>query len=251
MKEGVLKKNSKKVDILALHGFWGRGSQWKNLLSSFSFWAPDLFTFDSPWGPQRFQNMKDWAKSWNQWVRQEVGVGVELWGYSLGGRLALHAFLLEPELYRSLVLLSAHPGGELDVQARKSWDEKWSQDFLQISWEELFQKWNGQNLFKHDSLPPRFFEGMSREALSQAFLKWSPRNHSFSLEDLKTFRNRIFWVCGGKDFKYKSLYQRLRAQGRVQNLCEVPTCGHRLIQAQPQDFWAAFEVCRLEHCSVK
>src|SRR5438270_3221228 len=106
------------VTVFALHGFLGLARDWSSLkiegrIEGGETHAVDLFRTLSPATGASFE---DWAGEFNRLARGVDGRRVLL-GYSLGGRLALHALLDEPGQWDAAVMVSTHPG--LDEPGKK------------------------------------------------------------------------------------------------------------------------------------
>ena len=154
-------------EIFALHGFLGSPSDWQLLEKAFpkaKLHAVDLFD-------KRYsQSLIDWAKSFNESAKQSNGKRI-LIGYSLGGRLALHALLDNPSLWSAAILISANPGlkSEQERSDRLASDSRWASRFLIESWDVLLDDWNKQPIFANDSFSfQRCEKDFSRAQLAEA-----------------------------------------------------------------------------------
>src|SRR5690606_21950754 len=112
-----------------------------------SCYAVDYFNHDKL-GPQN--NFAAWAKNFNTWVTEITqGSPAYLVGYSLGGRLALHALKENPKLWQQVFLLSTNPGLQDDsargIRARQ--DQAWAEKFKSDPWDEVLEHWNAQAVF--------------------------------------------------------------------------------------------------------
>src|SRR5512141_1235766 len=117
--------------ITALHGFLGLPSDWNFLRQAgFEIETPELDAIPSS--------------------------GQTLLGYSLGGRMALHA-LVGGATYERAVIVSANLGIEGDDArlSRRRADEHWARRFETQPWEPLMRDWNAQPLFGGHAMPRR------------------------------------------------------------------------------------------------
>jgi len=89
---------------------------------------------------------------------------VDVGGYSLGGRVALHVALRHPTLVARLVVLSASRGIEDEVEraARRRRDEDLAEHLLEIGTNSFLDEWLAQPLFA--TLPDDPYERASRSA---------------------------------------------------------------------------------------
>ncbi|MCX6865074.1 MAG: hypothetical protein NTV46_02435, partial [Verrucomicrobia bacterium] len=74
------------------------------------------------------------------------GNGRALLGYSMGGRLALHALLEENPPWQAAIIVSAHPGleAEAERETRRTADAAWAHQALTGNWQEFLAAWDAQ-----------------------------------------------------------------------------------------------------------
>jgi len=143
-----------KIVLYALHGFLGKPSDWKDLFQKSdlqTIHAVDIFNAFS------LDSLTDWIEGFNQSIeRKRAGSLRVLMGYSLGGRLALHALFQNPTLWDAAIIISAHPGLSSDNEKhqRLSIDEEWACRFENEPWDELMQAWNSRDVFSGDGFKP-------------------------------------------------------------------------------------------------
>ncbi len=232
------------VSSIFLHGFLGRPDDWNqtilNLESLRAIRTHLLDYFSIPaLSPQN--SFEVWASHFANWVRAELGPGPHaLVGYSLGGRLALHALENSPDLFTQGILISTNPGLDseaLDARvARIDNDEIWSQRFMSDSWNILTQDWDRQNVFDHCQVrpAPRLEEQYQRSLLSLALINWS-------LGRQKNFRpllghhpgQTITWLTGGLDAGAMSLHDELKTKYPKLNCQIIEKAGHRILIDAP------------------
>lgn len=103
--------------VVLLHGFLGRGADWRpvreRLPDAWDVLAPDLPGHGAAVGLAEVEYTMDGAA---ERVLTETDGPVDLVGYSMGGRLALHLAVTRPAWVRRLVLVSASPGLRTDAQ---------------------------------------------------------------------------------------------------------------------------------------
>lgn len=187
------------------------------------------------------------ASDWEfmPWVR-----GVDLWGwdgdldsvqidadavigYSMGGRLALHAL----DQVRAAVIVSAHPGLTEGQGARLENDLCWARKALADDWQDFLAEWHAQPVFARGSFEPdRSGLESRRQAIASAFERWSLGRQGNLLPRLAEVQIPVLWVNGSLDEKFV----RLGAQA-----CEVlpngehvvvDGCGHRVPWEAPEEF---------------
>lgn len=158
-----------------------------------------------------------------------------LCGYSLGGRLALHAYLSRPAAWKGLILLGAHPGLEdrHDAAARRESDERWAARLKNLPWEEFYRTWTAQPVFRGDSPTPRPEpDPAEKEAMIRAFRCWSLGTQENLLPRLKQAFAREHTPCllltGELDAKFTALSARLARELPGAQHVVLPGAGHRL-----------------------
>ena len=136
--------------IYALHGFLGRPDDWTKLLPSGAlFHSLNALDFFNDRSIHAFWR---WAERFNHKAAIDNAPRV-LMGYSLGGRLAMHALILQPDLWDAAVIISAHGGLETaeERQQRCLADEQWAIRFENEPWQTLMQAWNTREVFREDA----------------------------------------------------------------------------------------------------
>lgn len=217
--------------IWALHGFLGVASDWDFLLPREKVKAVDLY--------ENQQNFQLWAKSFNQRVRESGAESNILLGYSLGGRLALHVFFDDPELWSKALFLSTHPGlkTEEEKEQRLQMDEVWAQRFLGDPWRDVMAGWNDQSVLSQGSSPQRSEENYEREKLAFCLRSWS-----LGLQDdfrplIAEHREKITWLTGERDEKFSALAKEPSIQGH-----SLKDCHHRLLWEPSAQEWLRQEL---------
>ena len=178
-------------------------------------------------------SLMDWAAAFNSEVRAAGESENFLVGYSMGGRLALHALLDDPGLWTKAVIVSAHPGllDEREKLERMAGDAEWAGLALTSDWSQLLQKWDAQSVLhgKGAEQPdPRMRLVNRRRAIARSFMEWSLGKQ----EDLRARFSEIacplLWLTGERDEKFTALAREavpLLEHGQHE---VMPSVGHRL-----------------------
>lgn len=164
-------------------------------------------------------SMQAWAKEFNSQVATYGAERNILVGYSMGGRLGLHAMQDRPELWEQGLFISSHPGLDEGHKERLIADERWAERFEKEGWESLQAAWNGQNVFDASNQPRRHEHDYCRNELAAQLRNFSLGHQNVSLPQNAT------WVVG----EYDSKFRQLLPQARV-----IPQSGHRVIFDNPQ-----------------
>jgi len=159
-------------------------------------------------------------------------------GYSMGGRVALHAALERPEAVRGLVLIGATAGiDDPDERAaRRSADEDLAARIEQIGVDAFLDEWLANPLFA----------GLTTEAAHRDDrLRNSSHGLASSLRHTGTGTQEPLWnrleeidvpaliIAGEHDPKFRALGERLSAGLCDATIAVVPDAGHTVHLEQP------------------
>ncbi|MDA7508581.1 hypothetical protein N8488_01170, partial [Akkermansiaceae bacterium] len=106
--------------IHCLHGAVGSFRAWETLSQELneSVNALDLWRLFDRSTPTLFEA--------GRIISEGAEFGDLILGYSMGGRLALHALTAAPEKWRAAIIVSAHPGLVSGQQERREEDREWA-----------------------------------------------------------------------------------------------------------------------------
>lgn len=214
-----------KKAIYALHGFLGKPEDWDFLKQS----TPDLHAINL--SDYHNLSLADWAKTFNAHVKVHDTQHNILVGYSLGGRLALHALLDNPSLWQQAVLISTHPGLHTveEKTSRITADVHWANRFENESWEPLMQGWHEQSVFQSDSFLYRHEADYKRAALAHQLRHWSTGFQADLREAIATLPMPMLWIAGEKDAKYLECMKTLSFCHPQSKTWIAPNAGHRVL----------------------
>ena len=227
-----------KGTIWCLHGAVGMADDWRAF--SVPGWAVkrvDLWRFLDccPMGLEAFgKALNEEARSGNRGAGS--GSRNVLLGYSMGGRLALHA-LLTGGPWSAAVVVSAHPGleEEADRAARRETDAEWASRALSGDWAAFLGAWNAQSVLSGgvEGLADRSRLETRRRSVARSFMDWSLGHQEALAGRIAEIRCPLFWVAGERDGKFRSLMEQVvrRVAGpghpRIESWV-APGAGHRV-----------------------
>ena len=153
-------------------------------------------------------------------------------GYSLGGRVAMHLAVAQPELVTALIVIGAHPGYEdvAERDARAAADDEKADHLLEVGLPAFLDEWLAQPLF--DSLPPEADQREERLTNDPAELARTLRNLSTGRQAplwnlLPALEMPVLYLAGEDDDAYVRLgRQAVAAIGDNAMLETVPQAGH-------------------------
>ena len=191
-------------------------------------------------------DFQQWTKELRLQVENRLQPGEPQWlmGYSLGGRLALHALLDSPQLWAGGIAIAADPGikaREGQARARERClqrDLGWGQRFLTEPWERLLRDWDRQSVFTGYACSLNRTEvAFDRYRIRQLFDRFSKGRQA----DLRTalaqhHRPPILFVSGEHDRKYVTIGSELEDTCECITHTIVPTAGHRVPWENPSGF---------------
>lgn len=245
--------------LVFLHGFLGRPSDWQDVAALAGphqkIIIPDYMNIEGIGPDQGFEN---WGAQFNRWLvselnRQSLDIKlcqIHLIGYSLGGRLALHAFSAQPNRYQRLSLISTNPGFSADQttarQLRHTSDAAWADKFLNEPWHEVLEKWNAQDVFVGSRREPvRLETEYNKNSLAASLVNWSLANQKNFIEVLAPMETsvltKIVLINGSLDKKYLEISNKIikslpAIQGHV-----IQDSGHRVPYDQPVGLWSSLQ----------
>jgi len=241
----------KPATLIALHGNLGRPEDWAGLPApSDELHAPALWDWaERGWG---FSEVAEHLLAEAEAVRQ-AGRSPWLAGYSLGGRLALHALALRPEVWSGAVILSAHPGLAVPAEraSRVARDARWAERARHEPWDRFLESWDSQPVFGVDrsgELPgdapdPRLGLESRREAVARAFELWSLGRQEDLRPALERCGTPMIWVTGAEDLAFSRLGEEMAGRLPCCRHLALPGLGHRLLEA-PEQLASAFAQLR-------
>lgn len=236
-----------KINYVFLHGFLGVPEDWNELVKNIHSLDPKaqchlVDYFKNPnLSPKN--NFHQWTENFLMWLEAQCGnEPILLFGYSLGGRLALHAFDKKPERFQKLFLFSANPGLPETQQFERSQrienDQIWARRFLVDSWSDLMSGWNSQAVFVGSKAEPRRDEPRyRRDLLSKALTNWSVGLQKDLRPVLKENAKKVTWVVGDLDKTYIQMTKDIFKICPEMNYFICPQSGHRVLHDQPIELY--------------
>lgn len=190
--------------------------------------------------------LADFGKALNADASGEVfrGSGRALLGYSMGGRLALHALLEKSHPWQAAVIVSAHPGLETQAEreTRRAADAAWATLALTGNWQEFLHAWNAQPVLGGPMREPQASGSlvMRRREIARSFVDWSLGAQQALWDRLHEITIPVLWVAGGNDPKFRTLAERAVSLIPNSRLATAPGSGHRVPWEAEE--WLAREV---------
>ena len=164
--------------------------------------------------------------------------GDALVGYSMGGRIALHAALREPGRFGSLALVGTSAGVDQPEERRRS-DEALAAWMEQHSIEEVVERWEAQPVFagQSEELRERQRAGrLSHDPRELArLLRTAGQGAVVPVWDrLHELRMPVLLVAGERDHKYVAAAHRMASLVPRARVEVVPGAGHAAHLERPE-----------------
>lgn len=204
--------------IIALHGFLGLPSDWDH-------W-PNLISY----AIKPSESLNTWATEFNQWIESHTAAPRMLMGYSMGGRLALHALIQNTTLWQRATLISTNIGlkDPASRQDRLKNDYNWAEKFRNDPWEKLMYDWESQSLFKDSFKPTRNEKDYNREDLALHLENFSLANQEYLLPDIIKLNLPIQWITGSLDPNAESQAKSIIQNHAQSKHLSIPGGTHRV-----------------------
>ena len=238
--------------IVALHGFTGDMSTWSEFVveaeKKYTVITIDLLghgSSDAPRAPERYrmeQALDDIAS-----VIHELGFSKACWlGYSMGGRIALAAAAMIPNVCHSLVLEGASPGlrstNARVLRQRK--DEALADFILKEGVAAFVDFWTEQPLFKSQKSLPTHIQGRIRDqrlrnnpiGLANTLRVIGPGTQPSINEMLPSISIPVLCIAGEYDQKFTTIARKMCNKLQNGRLRIIPGAGHATHLEKPQDF---------------
>ena len=222
------------VELWCLHGAVGMASDWRPVAKilandGISTRAVDLWRFLQC----ESVPMPEFGKRLNADAEGEVSRGQRrvLIGYSMGGRLALHA-LLEGGPWEAAVIISANPGirDPQEASERRAKDTVWATQALTRSWDEFLSEWNSQPVLGGAMRDEREDKKLiqRRREIARSFVDWSIGNQQSLWERLPEIKIPVLWIAGENDTKFSSFVGEAVGMNDQFERAIAPGSGHRV-----------------------
>jgi 2-succinyl-6-hydroxy-2,4-cyclohexadiene-1-carboxylate synthase len=153
--------------------------------------------------------------------------GDAVFGYSMGGRLALD--LLQRRRFDKAIIVSA--GLNAPDPARRARDEEWARRFESEEWSSLMRAWNAQEVFGGHVVERRE-QDFDRAELARQLRESSPA--ALPPPKLESIETPILWVAGERDRKYVEIGREAVQRLPHAELWICPGAGHRVPWEQPE-----------------
>ena len=209
--------SGKRYKVLSLHGFLGFPSDFSFLEEDFELVSLDLSEFVN----KSYERILDFVKN--------ISNLDLIIGYSFGSRMGARLFfdLKEDNPKLKYIGLAGHLGilDKKQLEERIKVEEAFVNKLDLLSEDDFLDYWNDLSLFEHD----KKLQKANFKNAKDYFLKFSLSTQPFLEKKLLDYSEKILFIYGQQDFKYREYAERSL---RSYNVKFFEQCGHRVIQKQ-------------------
>jgi 2-succinyl-6-hydroxy-2,4-cyclohexadiene-1-carboxylate synthase len=228
--------------LVFIHGFTQTSSSWKPIAARFAADGYEAIVVDAP-GHGANANVRADLRRGADMVTALCGAGVYI-GYSLGGRLCMHAALMYPHLVRGLALVGASPGiaDETERAARRAADNKLADHIIEVGVETFLEEWLAQPLFAgleldDDHVADRLTN--TAEGLANSLRHAGTGAQGSLWPRLREMNMPVLAIAGELDLKFASIGRQIAASVPEGASVEVEGAGHAAHLQQPEQVFGA------------
>jgi 2-succinyl-6-hydroxy-2,4-cyclohexadiene-1-carboxylate synthase len=228
--------------IVCLHGFLGRATDWmvfaEAWLSENPGWRICLVELPGHDGRPPC-GVEELALRLVELLDEEGMASCALAGYSMGGRLALHAALRFPERFPFFVGVSTTAGLE-DRKGRREADLRLAAQLRSSDagdYRNFLREWWNLPVFDSPQKSPealdRFLASRADHdpaLLAECLELWSPGVLEPQWDRLPVYPGCAILAAGASDLKYVELSRRMASAFRIAEVAILSNCGHRLLE---------------------
>ncbi len=234
--------NQNNPPVMFLHGLMGDVSDWEEVTVPLS---NDCYcvSLDLPWHGRTSCDQLDEYYDIGSVADDIVQYGKDrdierpiLVGYSMGGRIALHAVHKHPDYFTAVILESASPGlkTQKEQAERVDSDQLWAERMRVDSVAQLLADWYKQQVFSsllenkqlYQQLIKRRSESFDGALYALALRAFSTGRQISLWSGLSTIKCPVQLIVGEKDSKFCEIAEQMAVELPNVELCKIKKAGH-------------------------
>ncbi|MEO1023058.1 MAG: 2-succinyl-6-hydroxy-2,4-cyclohexadiene-1-carboxylate synthase [Bacteroidota bacterium] len=236
--------------LVMLHGFLGSGNSFNHLIDSLTpFCNPvliDLLGHGKTEGAElhyRF-SVNEQVADVCKLIQEQLPHPVHLFGYSMGGRLALNIALQKPEIVHTLILESTTFGIEPEAErlSRQALDARRA-DQIMGNYAGFLKQWRELPLFNQVQISGDYRDTIHAIQHQQEPVWMANQLLGFGTgtmpavrHKLNEIKNPVLLLTGERDRKFVTINQTMKRELPNSELVIVKESGHRIFAEQPGDW---------------
>lgn len=219
-----------------VHGFTQTSNSWKPIAARFAADGYESIVVDAP-GHGDSTNVRADLRRAADMLTALCGFGVYV-GYSLGGRLCMHAALMYPHLVRGLAVVGASPGiaDESERAERRTADNRLAEHIVDVGVDVFLDEWLGQPLFAGLELDDEQRADRLRntaEGLASSLGHAGAGAQGSLWPRLREINMPVLTIAGELDHKYAAIGRQVAASVPEGVSLEIPGAGHAAHLQEP------------------
>jgi 2-succinyl-6-hydroxy-2,4-cyclohexadiene-1-carboxylate synthase len=223
--------------LVFVHGFTQTANSWKPIAARFAADGYEAIIVDVP-GHGGSTNIRADLRRGADMLTALCGFGVYI-GYSLGGRLCLHAALMYPHLVRGLAVVGASPGiaDETERAARRVADDKLADHIVNVGVDAFLKVWLAQPLFagvELDAAQRADRLSNTAEGLASSLRHAGTGAQGSLWPRLREMNMPVLTISGELDHKFVAIGRQVAASVPEGESVEIPAAGHAAHLQQPE-----------------
>lgn len=238
--------------VVMLHGFTGDTTTWSDVVGYLEKESKviliDLIGHGKTSSPAErcHYDMDQVVEVMKDLLRQLEVEEVDFVGYSMGGRTALAFAMNYPSMVRKLVLESASPGLETEVERllRRQKDEELANLIERNGLEWFVQYWENIPLFASQKRLPFLKQQRIKEQRKQNSIKGLANSlrgmgtgaQSSYWKELRNYRGDVLLVTGEEDSKFVGIAKKMQKEFEKCQYVNFANCGHAIHVEEPAKF---------------
>ena len=233
--------------LILFHGFMGSGEAFTPLLKDLSEFCNPI-TIDLKGHGKSTGTEKADDYSTDQQVRELTSVISRLemamlfiYGYSMGGRLALQLTLESPKLFSGLILESTHCGiADPDLRKQRRKIDRVRAEQIMDDFSSFLDRWSQLPLFNANESSDsdsyyRIMEQQNPSYLAASLRGFGAGNMPYVCDQLTNFEKPVQLIAGSEDQKYVDKMSEIAQLLPSSTLNIVDGAAHRVHVDRPKD----------------
>jgi 2-succinyl-6-hydroxy-2,4-cyclohexadiene-1-carboxylate synthase len=215
--------------LIFVHGFTQTSNSWKPIAARFAADGYESIVVDAP-GHGGSTNVRADLRRAADMLTALCGFGVYV-GYSLGGRLCMHAALMYPHLVRGLAVVGASPGiaDESERAERRAADNRLADHIVDVGVEAFVDEWLAQPLFaglQLDDAQRADRLTNTAEGLASSLRHAGTGAQGSLWPRLREMNMPVMTIAGELDLKFAAIGRQVAASVPEGTSVEIAGAGH-------------------------
>ena len=228
--------------LVFVHGFTQTSDSWKPVAARFAADGYEAIVVDAP-GHGESANVRADLRRGADMLTALCGFGVYV-GYSLGGRLCMHAALMYPHLVLGLAVVGASPGiaDESERADRRASDNQLAEHIVDVGVDAFLDEWLAQPMFaglKLDDVQRADRLRNTADGLASSLRHAGAGAQGSLWPRLREMNMPVLTIAGELDHKFAAIGRQIAASVPEGESVEIPGVGHA---AHLQDAEAVIDV---------